>query len=185
VDLHNLADPGHVIRLVALGDGTVASGNIVALAESDFRAAIPASRWTPLLAIIAAEEPPLRLDGSLLDRLRTRVEAWRVAWAAQNLERYGMMYVTNFVDARGRSRRQWQERKQSLFRRSGDIKIRLADLTVLATEKVAVTRFTQDYESTLERSRSLKQLAWHLVENDWQIAAEVVLSSGVLPATTE
>jgi tetratricopeptide (TPR) repeat protein len=159
--------------------------NAIVLDASDFHVAT--GQLTPHRDFVAVipDAPALTLDTALADQLRQRVETWRQVWERRDLAAYGSMYVPGFVDSRHRPKEAWLARKKQIFDRSGEIKIDVRNMTVIALAGDAATTFDQDYRSALMKSLARKQLLWRKVNATWLIAAEDAMDESSSPSTDE
>lgn len=107
-------------------------------------------------------------------QLRERVESWRKAWAARDIEAYLAHYSARFEAANGLSRLDWETNRRRIFARPATIVLNIHSLELrpMSADRWAV-RFRQDYaagsfvEKNLDKSLELQR------EGDqWLIVSE-------------
>lgn len=116
-------------------------------------------------------------------QLRERVESWRKAWAARDIEAYLAHYSASFEAANGLSRLDWETNRRRILARPATIVLNIHSLELrpMSADRWAV-RFRQDYaagsfvEKNLDKSLELQR------EGDqWLIVSERQLVETELP----
>jgi len=153
----------------------------VVLAAADFRAASESLVPSRAHVVVYPNVTGVVLAQDRGSQLRQRVEAWRAAWSSSELEPYSAFYAPDFVDAEGRSRAAWAERKEAIFEHSGDIDVDVRQVVVNVVDDLGETVFDQRYTSGLERSHSRKRLTWRRHDGVWLIVAETVVAEEIKP----
>ena len=123
-----------------------------------------------LFAIISFIISPAYADDE--ENLRNLLEKWRTSWEHIEFEPYIQMYSRSFksgnLDYDG-----WIKRKETLFKKSGKLKIMVRNVMVSVEGNTAVAKFLQFYESdTLKNNIGQKELQFRKENNDWKILSE-------------
>ena len=125
----------------------------------------------PAPVVPAAPPAPVAAPPSEAE-LVSALEAWRAAWARQDLTAYLQSYGPGFLPT-GRSRRAWQKWRRAIVGGSSEISIEIGvpQVTFIAADD-ATTAFTQAYRSTTYRDRVRKTLEWQRLDGRWVIVSE-------------
>lgn len=142
-----------------------------ALAGAPPAAGAPAKAPVPVAAAAAV---PAAIAPKPEDGVLGAVEAWRKAWASQDVAAYLAAYVPGFK-ARAASHEAWAREREERIANAAGLEIRLADIRVdtLGEDKAKV-RFTQHYRSAGYRDQTRKTLLLARRDGKWLIEAERV-----------
>ncbi|MBI5814792.1 MAG: nuclear transport factor 2 family protein [Nitrospinae bacterium] len=99
------------------------------------------------------------------------IARWKGAWEAKDLAAFREFYTPVF-EIEGQSTEEWLADKQKKFRRSKDIKIDVADISVKADGDKAAVEFIQKYTSGRYSDTGVKTMAMVKTENGWKIESE-------------
>lgn len=140
------------------------------LAAAPPGAGAPAKVAAPVAAPAAAPAATPKPEESVLGA----VEAWRKAWASQDVAAYLAAYAPGFK-ARAASHEAWAKEREERIAKAAGLDIRLADVRVdkLGEDKARV-RFAQDYRSAGYSDRTRKSLVLARRDGKWLIEAERV-----------
>ncbi len=138
--------------------------------------AAPAEASAPETPLMVAEPVPVT---AVEQQLRERVESWRKAWAARDIEAYLAHYSARFEASNGLSRVDWETNRRRILARPATIVLNLHSLELrpLGADRWVV-RFRQDYaagsfvEKNLDKSLELQREGdeW-LIVSERQVAA--------------
>jgi murein L,D-transpeptidase YafK len=107
------------------------------------------------------------------ESVRKLVNKWTASWESGDMKTYRDCYTPDFqsnemnLDA-------WILYKTNVRRSSENIKIRVDNLQISVDENVAVAVFTQDYSSSILKSKGKKKLELKKVNNEWKIFREIM-----------
>jgi len=119
---------------------------------------------------------PQALQQAALDEVGQAVEAWRQAWASQNLPSYFSFYADDYIPpAKFKSRQAWERYKARVIGNKRFIKVSLRHIHIKVSDdlKHAVVQFDQTFRSNSYNGEDKKQLAWVKVDGAWKIMQEV------------
>lgn len=138
--------------------------------------AAPAEASAPETPLTVAEPIPVT---AVEQQLRERVESWRKAWAARDIETYLAHYSARFEASNGLSRVDWETNRRRILARPATIVLNLHSLELrpLRADRWVV-RFRQDYaagsfvEKNLDKALELQREGdqW-LIVSERQVAA--------------
>lgn len=117
--------------------------------------------------------PPVR-DAADDDEavIRTRLDAWRLAWQQQRVSDYLAFYVADFSGDLD-SHAAWRQQRNDRISAADGLQIEIADLQVsLQAADQATVTFTQRYRADRHRDVGLKILRLQKVDNEWLIVSE-------------
>lgn len=117
--------------------------------------------------------PPVR-DAAADDEavIRTRLDAWRLAWQQQRVSDYLAFYVADFSGDLD-SHAAWRQQRNDRISAADGLQIEIADLQVsLQAADQATVTFTQRYRADRHRDVGLKILRLQKVDNEWLIVSE-------------
>jgi len=142
----------------------------------------PALAAAPVPTVDAAPAPQVELATSTTDggepALRTRLEAWLVAWSARDFDAYRAFYVADFKPGKGRSTAQWEAERRQRLADAKSPSLRIEGLRLKARgDGRSSTLFVQHYSAGNYRDTVRKQLDWVKVDGQWKIAGETVLAT--------
>jgi adhesin transport system outer membrane protein len=129
--------------------------------------AVPAAPATPA----PAPTRPTPAAPSADPAVRSALEAWRAAWARQDLEVYLQSYSPDFAPARG-SREAWEKQRRDVIGRASGVSITLDELTTTQDKDRATTTFVQTYRSASYQDKVRKTVVWRQVDGRWKIVRE-------------
>lgn len=121
-----------------------------------------------------APTPPPPTPPRTEDVLTARLESWRSAWAARDVETYLAHYSVHFVPADGQTRQGWATTRRRIISTRPAITLSVHAVTVQAVSSERwQTRFQQDYAAgaLVEKNRA-KWLDWVQEDGTWRIVAE-------------
>jgi len=106
--------------------------------------------------------------------LAYRIEGWRRAWEAGNLDAYLSYYGADFTPTDGKSLEQWKNSRAKLVSPQRSIQLELKDFSVSYDEPSnrSLVRFTQYYKSGSFEETVSKRLILASQNNQWKIIAE-------------
>lgn len=116
-------------------------------------------------------------------QLRERVESWRKAWAARDIEAYLAHYSASFEAANGLSRLDWETNRRRILTRPATIVLNIHSLELrpMSADRWAV-RFRQDYAAGSFVEKNLhKSLELQREGEQWLIVSEQQLVETELP----
>ena len=117
-----------------------------------------------------------RQDSEIESRLKNLVLDWAKAWSQKNVEGYIDFYSTDFTQGLS-SHPAWIEHRQKRINRAQDLIIDINDIQIRAiTENRAIIEFKQLYQSRTFSDHVVKQLRLSLIDSEWKITDEQVLS---------
>jgi tetratricopeptide (TPR) repeat protein len=111
-------------------------------------------------------------DAPAAAEFESLIQAWTQAWAGKDVEGYLGFYSRNFNPSKG-SRNAWEASRRANLSAPAKISITFSDVELqkLSPDRV-VTRFSQDYQSNLNRSDAPKTLEWVREGAKWLIVRE-------------
>lgn len=127
---------------------------------------------------VADKAPSSPLPGAAPDAVvavRSRLEAWRAAWEARDVERYLSFYASGFTPADKRPRAAWEADRRSKLARKDEIRIELDSPSFQREGEGVKVRFEQRYSAGPLRDRSRKELEWVPDGQEWKIRREIQL----------
>ena len=109
------------------------------------------------------------------DSLERAIEAWRLAWAALENDRYLSFYGADFRSLdKGLS--EWKRYKTRINRRKSFIDVKISELSLLAypgESGSVLARFFQDYKSSNYNAKGWKEQLWRRnADGTWKIVFE-------------
>jgi len=109
------------------------------------------------------------------DSLERAIEAWRLAWAALENDRYLSFYGADFRSLdKGLS--EWKRYKTRINRRKSFIDVKISELSLLAypgESGAVLARFFQDYKSSNYNAKGWKEQLWRRnADGTWKIVFE-------------
>lgn len=107
------------------------------------------------------------------DAIETALKAWSAAWSAQAADVYLSFYHQHYKPSNGMSRHAWKQSRRYRLKKPSWIKISLTDINIEKnTDKQAVVKFKQVYQSNSFRDVSDKQMVLIYTDDGWQIYRE-------------
>lgn len=108
-----------------------------------------------------------------------RLENWRRAWEAGDIERYLSFYAQEFVPAKLLSRDQWEQLRRTRVAPNKSIAVQLSNFRVAFGQDYtqATVQFDQSYRSGNYQEQSRKQLTLLKQQQEWKIMAETELNN--------
>jgi tetratricopeptide (TPR) repeat protein len=105
-----------------------------------------------------------------------KVRNWARAWSGKDFDNYRDSYASNYRD-KFETHQQWVNHRQKRILRPGEIKVVVSDFKVKQRDaNRATVDFTQAFSSPGYSDRVVKRLDFKLVDSQWKIASERVLS---------
>lgn len=106
--------------------------------------------------------------------LKLRVDSWRRAWAARDVDAYLSHYSPEFKPVKEQDRQTWAGNRRRVILSRPDIELRVTELRLERLDAHAWrVRFLQDYASgTYVEKQQPKILEWVLNDGQWLITAE-------------
>ena len=105
--------------------------------------------------------------------IKTVLQAWSTAWAAQEATMYLSFYHDQYKPSNGMSLNGWIQSRRYRLKKPSWIKIGLSDIKIEKnTGKQAVVNFKQSYQSNSFRDTSKKKMVLLHTENGWRIFRE-------------
>lgn len=121
----------------------------------------------------AVELPAHKSAGDSEKNIREAVNAWALAWSAQNVEKYLSSYADSFKTPNGESRKQWEDIRRDRLTRPGAIKVDVSNLRVIMENgERARAEFKQTYRAGSTVMRTNKILIFRNVGGQWLIEQE-------------
>ncbi|MCK5101035.1 MAG: nuclear transport factor 2 family protein, partial [Desulfobacteraceae bacterium] len=103
--------------------------------------------------------------------IREVIKDWLEVWTSKDMDVYASYYSKDF-HADGLNKKEWVERKRSLAKRYGYIKVIASDFKVVKGEKNIVVKFLQDYKSSGFSATGIKTLIFINEDKEWKIYRE-------------
>jgi len=153
-----------------------AQASLLAL-SGELRAALVESyrdRHTPATdtASVASPVALMTADSAATEQVKTRLEAWRLAWSSKDFDAYRDLYRQDFAGG-GAATRQWARERAQRLAKPGAISVEIGALTVSRPDEATiVTVFQQNYRSNDYNDAVTKQLTWTREADQWRIADE-------------
>lgn len=109
--------------------------------------------------------------------LQLRVDSWRQAWAAQDVDAYLSHYSRQFKPQKERDRQTWAANRRRVILSRPDIELKVSELQLERLDAQGWrVHFLQDYASgTYVETQQPKILEWVLEDGRWLITAERAL----------
>lgn len=103
-----------------------------------------------------------------------RLESWRQAWAARDVDAYLAHYSAEFVPPNGQTRATWAATRRRIISTRPEITLRVHTVVLQAvSHQQWQARFLQDYAAAGHVENDVpKTLDWVLEDGIWRIAAE-------------
>jgi murein L,D-transpeptidase YafK len=108
------------------------------------------------------------------EKMKSWLEAWRVAWGGKDLDTYMSKYSERFRSA-GMNKRQWRRFKANLADKYSFINVALRDVQIFNIGPKLVFRFMQEYKSNLKEDAGTKILymlkngeKYEIIGENWQ-----------------
>ena len=131
-------------------------------------------RITPANDTAAAASPTASMtdNGAATEQVKTRLEAWRLAWSSKDFDAYRDLYRQDFAGG-GSATRRWERERARRLAKPGAISVEIGALTVSRPDDATiVTVFQQNYRSNDYNDGVTKQLTWTREADQWRIADE-------------
>lgn len=131
-------------------------------------------RHTPATdtASVASPVALMTADSAATEQVKTRLEAWRLAWSSKDFDAYRDLYRQDFAGG-GAATRQWARERAQRLAKPGAISVEIGALTVSRPDEATiVTVFQQNYRSNDYNDAVTKQLTWTREADQWRIADE-------------
>ncbi|TWO66121.1 TolC family outer membrane protein [Caenimonas sedimenti] len=154
-----------------LGPATGPAGPGAATAAPSAPAAVTAQA-----APVPAPVAPAATDQAV----RNALEAWRAAWASQDIATYLQSYAPDFVPPRG-TRDAWEKQRRDIIGRASGVSIALEGVTIAPDKDRTTTSFVQVYRSASYQDKVRKTLVWRLIDGRWKIVRETSEAAAELP----
>ncbi|HEY8354916.1 MAG TPA: tetratricopeptide repeat protein [Methylophilaceae bacterium] len=107
--------------------------------------------------------------------LRSRVNAWRQAWAEKRIDDYFDFYATGFTGGFD-SHDAWRKQRRERINAARDLRIEISDMDVQRPDdERATVSFTQRYRTATYRDEGRKTLQLRKIDNEWRITDEQFL----------
>jgi ketosteroid isomerase-like protein len=103
--------------------------------------------------------------------VRAALEAWRAAWARQDIEAYLQSYAPDFTPPRG-SREAWEKQRRDVIGRAAGVSVTVDGVTVARDNGSPATSFVQNYRSASYQDKVRKTIVWRQVDGRWKIMRE-------------
>lgn len=139
----------------------------------------PAVSPTIMVSPAHSDVPPTQGDqvispSAAEEALRTRIESWRQAWSARDVDTYLAHYSTGFKPAKEPSREAWASSRRRVISSRSDIQLTLSQMRFQRTDDQHWNvEFLQDYASGGYVEKQLaKSLTWALEDGQWVIVSE-------------
>jgi len=123
-----------------------------------------------------APKPTLVNFANQETRLIESVKSWAQAWSDKDFIAYTGFYTPQYR-AKFESHQQWLEQRRNRITRPGTINVEVSDIEIKwRSEKRAVIDFKQAFDSPRYSDRVKKRLGFNLIDSEWKITEERVLS---------
>jgi ketosteroid isomerase-like protein len=106
-----------------------------------------------------------------IDDVRANVYAWRKSWQNRDINRYMSFYSPDFK-SEGLDYKGWMQKKATLFKTSGDIRLEINDLGVFIEGEYATARFLQRFHGSKFSDVGEKTLTMVQSNGKWKIVSE-------------
>jgi len=146
------------------------SGDLrTALTESYRDHASGVATTTPVSSALPPAPAP---QGPATERVKTLLEAWRLAWSSKDFEAYRGLYTTDFGGG-GADTVRWARERARRLAKPGAIQVDIGALIVSQPDPDTVTTvFQQNYRSKDYNDAVTKQLTWTREADQWRISDE-------------
>ena len=106
--------------------------------------------------------------------LKERLEQWRLAWQAGDVERYLEYYAPSFQPENGMSRAVWESQRRTRVTPEKKIELQLSDIQAqtAAEQGMATVSFVQAYQSENYQESARKELRFKQIADQWYIVGE-------------
>ena len=101
-----------------------------------------------------------------------KIEAWKTAWEAKDLDSYFDSYSENFKYPNQMSQEQWEKYRRDRIMNKKEITINISNIKMKFKKDIIHAIFYQDYKSTGYQQKSKKTLIFEFQANDWTIIEE-------------
>lgn len=129
---------------------------------------------TQAIAVSAAQAGAATASPTAEAVLKERLESWRLAWAARDVDAYLKHYSSGFVPSNGLTRAAWASARQRIISSRPEIVLSVSkvDIQPIAHDRWQA-RFLQDYASAGHVEKDVpKTLDWVNEDGVWRIVAE-------------
>jgi len=106
-----------------------------------------------------------------INAVRNLISDWANSWQEKNIDRYMSYYSPTFRSG-GLDYAAWQDKKAQLFKKSGNLSLKVSDLWVVVQGTQASASFIQHYQN--ENYVDVGEKTVNLVQDDgkWKIISE-------------
>ncbi|MFO7570643.1 MAG: L,D-transpeptidase [Smithellaceae bacterium] len=105
------------------------------------------------------------------EKIRQLINRWSISWESGDMNAYRGFYASNFR-SRGMNLNAWIDNKTDIRNRSKKIRIRLERIRIVAGPNTAEATFTQNYSSSILKSKGDKKLSLRKINGEWKIYRE-------------
>jgi len=106
------------------------------------------------------------------EQIIKRIEEWKTAWEAKDLDLYFDSYSEAFKYPNNMSQEQWENYRTDRIINKKNILITTLNLKLKFKKDIIHAIFYQDYKSTGYQQKSKKTLIFKFQSNDWKIIEE-------------
>ena len=106
------------------------------------------------------------------EQIIKRIEEWKTAWEAKDLDLYFDSYSEAFKYPNNMSQEQWENYRTDRIINKKNISINTLNLKLKFKKDIIHAIFHQDYKSTGYQQKSKKTLIFEFQSNDWKIIEE-------------
>jgi hypothetical protein len=140
-------------------------------------APVASAASSPAPAMVARAAPALASQAapvadSITMEIQARIESWRSAWEAKDLNRYAAHYANDYKGELANSAA-WLAQRKRVMDDAGAIVLQVSNLNIIQTanDEVRVS-FTQSYQSRRLTEMGEKSLFFKRIGNEWKIITE-------------
>lgn len=133
-------------------------------------AALTVAEMKPAAAVALAPAKEVVDDPAKV--IGPRLEGWRQAWEAKDVDRYLSFYSKDFVPPARKSTAVWAADRRVKLEKKGEIKVRVLNPFFMLSGNVATVVFEQQYQSSNFSDAGGKRLEWVKEGNEWRIRRE-------------
>ena len=123
-------------------------------------------------AVAVAPAPAKEVADDPAKVIGPRLEGWRQAWEAKDVDRYLSFYSKDFVPPARKSTAAWAADRRVKLEKKGEIKVRVLNPFFMLSGNVATVVFEQQYQSSNFSDAGGKRLEWVKEGNEWRIRSE-------------
>lgn len=142
---------------------------------ADTAAPAPTPAPTPVAAPTPEPTPTVDVAQNQEADISAAVEAWRNAWASQDVDQYLASYADSFIPAKGRSRKSWEKFRRGRVSAPAGITLNVNNPSIkMVDDSNAKVSFKQFYQAKGRRAiHTNKTLVMKKVGDAWLIDQEI------------